>query len=183
MAGSPTHGREGVLSLSTTAGSTGSGTEIGWINDWTWTPSKENTEISKLNATSKYFLEGLVSGTVSASGSFVSAEASQRVLAGRYAKVMYDSYGTTGDATKTTDAAAITDGKLYMHLVAKPIDTGASSGNVNGQKFVVPILASGFSIGAAGADVVGFSFDGQQDGDAYYVESTSTGSGIPLKET
>ena len=141
MAGSPTHGREGVLYLSTSANSTGLGTEVGWTNDWTWTPSKDQTEISPLNATSKYYVEGLVSGTVSASGSLISGSAMQRTLIGGVAQVLYDSVGST--AIDTTPAA-ITDGTLYLHLIAKPIDTGGTSADILGQKFVIPVLASGF---------------------------------------
>jgi len=177
MAGSPTHGREGVLYLSTSALTTAFGDEVGWTNDWTWTPSKDQTEISPLNATSKYYVEGLVSGSVSASGSLVAGSAVQRTMIGRFAKVLND----TGDTASSTAASAITDGNFYLHLIAKPIDTGGSSDDKRGQKFVVPVLASGFSANASGGDIVGWSYDGQQNGDVYYVESTSTAQGIPTK--
>jgi len=178
MAGSPTHGREGVLYLSTSANSTSLGTEIGWTNSWTWSPSKDQTEITALNQTSKYYVEGLVSGSVSAEGSFVTGSDKLRTIIGRYAKVLNDT-GDTG--ISSTDAAAITDGNLYFNLIAKPIDTASSSDDIRGAKLFVPALASGFSLNAAGGDIVGWSYDGQQNGDAYYVESTSTGVGIPKK--
>jgi len=60
--GLPTHGREGVLYLSTSTGTTAYGTEVGYSDDWTWTPSKDQVEINRLNHKSKEFLEGLVSG-------------------------------------------------------------------------------------------------------------------------
>jgi len=177
MAGSPTHGREGVLYLSTSAGSTALGTELGWTNSWTWSPSKDQTEISPLNATSKYYVEGLVSGTVSAEGSLISGSGGQRTLIGRFAKVLND----TGDTAGSSEALAITDGNFYLHLIAKPIDTASSSDERRGQKFVVPVLASGFSVNASGGDIVGWSYDGQQNGDVLYVESSSTAQGLPKK--
>ena len=176
MAGNPTHGREGVLYLSTSAGLE-QGTEVGWTNSWSWSPSKDQTEITALNQTSKYYVEGLVSGSVSAEGSLVSGSEVQRTIIGRFAQVLND----TGDTPSTTDALAVTDGNLYLHLVAKPIDTGDSSDDGRGQKYVIPVLASGFSVEASGGDIVGWSYDGQQNGDALYVESTSTDMGLPLK--
>ena len=61
------------------------------------------------------------------------------------------------------------------------IDTGGSSDNVNGMKMVIPILSAGMSINVSGADIVGWSYDGTQNGDALYVESTSTAAGLPKK--
>jgi hypothetical protein len=177
MAGNPTHGREGVLYLSTTSGSTELGTEIGWTNSWSWTPSKDQTEINALNQTSKYYVEGLIAGAVSAEGSLVSGSEQQRLLIGKFARVIND----TGDSPTDTEALAPTDGNLYLHLVAKPIDTAGSSDDAKGQKIVVPVLASGFSVEASGGDIVGWSYDGTQNGDATYIESTSTAYGIPTK--
>ena len=178
MAGSPTHGREGVLYLSTSTGSTAYGTEVAWANDWTYSPSNENTEITPLNNNSVYYVEGLVSGSVSASGSLISGSATQRALLSKFAKVFVDT-GDTLDAD--TNADAIGDGNLYLHLVAKPIDTQGTSDDARGQKYVVPVLASGFSVEASGGDIVGWSYDGQQNGDALYIESTSTAYGLPKK--
>ena len=177
MSGSPTHGREGVLYLSTASGSTGLGTEVGWTNSWSWTPSKDQTEINALNQTSKYYVEGLIAGAVSAEGSLVSGSSVQRQLINRFAKVLND----TGDTPGSSAALSVVDGNLYLHLVAKPIDTAASSDDKRGQKIVVPVLASGFSIEASGGDIVGWSYDGTQNGDALYIESTSTAMGLPKK--
>ena len=177
MAGSPTHGREGVLYLSTAEGSTVTGTELAWTNSWTWTPSKDQVEITPLNNQSKYFVEGLVAGTVSAEGSLISGSSVQRAIIGRFAKVLND----TGDTAGSSAALAVTDGNFYLHLVAKPIDTAASSDEIRGQKFVVPVLASGMSVTASGSDIVGWSYDGTQNGDVLYIESTSTAQGIPKK--
>lgn len=174
--GLPTHGREGVLYLSTSTGSTAFGIEVGYSNEWTWTPTKENVEINRLNQNSKEFLEGLVSGTASASGSVIPGNAQLRTMISRFAKVSVDD---TGGADSLADA--ITDGTFYFHGIVKPIDTGKTSDDINGMKFVIPILASGMSFPVSGADVVGWSFDGVQNGDVLYVESTSTKSGIPLK--
>jgi hypothetical protein len=172
----PTHGREGVLLLSTDSGSTKSGTEVAYSEAWSWTPSKEQTEISKLNATSKEYLEGLVSGTLTASGSIVSGSAQQRIIFSRFAKV---ETSDTGGAD--TLAAGITDGNMWFHGIIKPIDTGGTSDDIIGQKIVVPILASGLSIDVSAGDVAKWSYDGQQNGDALYTESTSTAAGIPKK--
>ena len=177
MAGSPTHGREGILYAGDDANSTGLGTEIGWTNDWSWSPSKDQTEITALNQNSKYYVEGLVGGSVSASGSLISGSVQQRTLISRFAKVLND----TGDTASDTEADAITDGDLNLHLVAKPIDTGGTSDDIRGQKLIVPILASGMSIEASGGDIVSWSYDGTQNGDVLYIESTSTSHGIPKK--
>jgi len=172
MAGSPTHGREGVMYLSTSTGSTAMGTEVAWTNDWTWTPSKDQVEITPLNNNSKYYVEGLVSGTVSASGSLIPGSTVQGKMINRFARF---------DDGSTTAISEITDGNFYLHLVAKPIDTAATSDDVKGQKFIVPILASGMSITASGSDIVGWSYDGTQNGDVLYIQSTDTGDGIPKK--
>lgn len=178
MAGSPTHGREGVLYLSTAAGSTKTGTEIGYSNSWTLTPSKDIVEINRLNQNSKEYLEGLVSGSVSAEGSFISGNAQVRSLVNRFARVLND----TGDtASGDTSYTAITDGTLYFHGVVKPIDTKGTSDDKRGMKFVIPFLASGMSYNVSGGDIVNWSFDGTQNGDVLYVESTSTAQGLPKK--
>ena len=174
--GLPTHGREGILSLSTNTGSTSFGTEVGYSNEWSWTPSKDQVEINKLNTNSKEFLEGLVSGAASASGSLIPGNAQLRTMISRFAKVSMDD---TGGADSVADA--ITDGTFYFHGILKPIDTAKTSDDINGMKFVIPILASGMGFPVSGADVVGWSFDGVQNGDVVYVESTDTASGIPLK--
>ena len=69
--GLPTHGREGVLYLSTSTGSTSFGTEVGYSNEWNWSPSKDQAEISRLNQNSKEFIEGMVGGSLAASGSLM----------------------------------------------------------------------------------------------------------------
>ena len=177
MAGNPTHGREGVLLLSTASGTTTTGVEVGWTNSWSWTPSKDQTEINALNQTSKYYVEGLIAGSVSAEGSLVTGSSMQHTLIGKFARVLID----TGSTPTDTEALSPTDGNLYLHLIAKPIDTAGSSDDVRGQKFVVPVLASGFSVEVSGGDIVGWSYDGVQNGDATFIESTSTAYGIPTK--
>lgn len=176
MAGSPIHGREGILKLSTTTGSTASATEVGYSNDWTWTPSKDQVEISRLNQNSKEFLEGLVSASFSASGSVIPGNAQLTRMINRFARV---STGDTGGAD--SDYTAITDGTFYFHGIVKPIDTGTTSDDIHGIKMVIPVLASGMGFNISGGDIEGWTFDGTQNGDALYVESTSTASGIPKK--
>lgn len=177
MAGNPTHGREGVLYNGTDSNSTGFGTEIGWTNSWSWSPTKDMNEITAINQTSKYYVEGLVGGSISAEGSLISGSSGHRTLIGRFAKVLND----TGDTVSDTAAAAVEDGDLYLHCVIKPIDTGGSSDDVRGQKIIVPVLATGMSIDVSGGDIVGWSYEGTQDGDVLYIESTSTNYGIPKK--
>lgn len=174
--GLPTHGREGVLYLSTSTGSTSFGTEVGYSNEWAWSPTKDNAEITRLNQNSKEFVEGLVSGSLTATGSLIPGNAQVRAMIGRFAKVSMDD---TGGADTLADA--ITDGNFYFHGVMKPIDTQASSDNINGMKMVIPILAAGMSMNVSGADIVGWSYDGTQNGDAVYIESTSTAAGLPKK--
>jgi hypothetical protein len=176
MGASPTHGREGVLYLSTSSGSTEFGTEVGYSNEWSWSPSKDQAEISRLNQNSKEFVEGLVSGSLSATGSLIPGNAPVRKIISRFAKV---STGDTGGADTT--ANAITDGTFYFHGIMKPIDTGGTSDDIRGMKMVIPILASGMSINVSGADIVGWTYDGTQNGDALYIESTSSAAGLPLK--
>jgi hypothetical protein len=118
----------------------------------------------------------MVGGSLAASGSLIPGNAQVRSMISRFAKVSMDDTGG-GDSL----AAAITDGTFYFHGVMKPIDTGGSSDNINGMKMVIPILASGMSINVSGADIVGWSYDGTQNGDAMYVESTSTAAGLPKK--
>jgi len=174
--GAPTHGREGVLYLSSSTGSTAFGTEVGYSNEWAWSPAKDQAEISRLNQNSKEFIEGMVSGSLSASGSLIPGNAQVRSLISRFAKVSMDD---TGGADTVADA--ITDGTFYFHGVMKPIDKEASSDNVNGMKMVIPILSAGLSINVSAGDIVGWSYDGTQNGDAVYVESTSTTAGLPKK--
>ena len=174
--GLPTHGREGVLYLSTSTGSTAYGTEVGYSNEWSWSPSKDQSEINRLNQNSKEFVEGLVSGSLSASGSLIPGNTQVRNMIGRFAKV---SMNDTGGAD--TLASAITDGSFYFHGVMKPIDTGKTSDEAHGMKMVIPILASGMSINVSGGDIVGWTYDGTQNGDAVYIESTSTAAGLPKK--
>lgn len=174
--GLPTHGREGVLYLSTSTGSTSFGTEVGYSNEWSWSPSKDLAEISRLNQNSKEFIEGMVSGSLSATGSLIPGNAQVRNLIGRFAKVSTDDTGG-GDSLAT----AITDGTFYFHGVMKPIDTAGTSDDISGMKMVIPILSAGLSITTPGSDIVGWSYDGTQNGDALYVESTSTAAGLPKK--
>lgn len=175
MAGSPVHGREGILYLSTSTGSTSYGSEVGWVNSWEWSPSKDNAEITALNQNSKYYVEGLVDGSVSAEGSFITGSGGLQTIISRFAKTLIND--TDGD----TAATAITDGNFYLHLISKPIDTAGTSDDINGAKYVVPVLASGFTAGADGGSIESWSYEGQQNGDVIYVESTSTEAGLPKK--
>ena len=173
-AGLPTHGREGVLRLSTATGSTVIGTEVAYSNNWTWSPSKDLVEISRLNQNSKEFLEGMVSGTFSAEGSVMPMNSQMKLLFGRFAKI---STADTGGGDSS--AASIVDGTMWFHGVLKPIDSNKSSDDIAGMKIMVPILASGLTFGASGSEVETWSFEGTQNGDVMFQESTSTASGIP----
>lgn len=176
MAGNPIHGRQGALYLSTSSGSTSYGTEVGYTQSWSFSQSRDLAEVTKLNQNSMEYVEGLVSGTVSAQGTLQTGNAQFKKLVGRFARVL-DTADTAGDS----QADAITDGTMWLHLISKPIDTGASSDEVKGQKFIVPILSNGLSVDVAGGSLASWSYDGTANGDVYYRESTDSGDGFPKK--
>lgn len=169
MASNLIHGREGALYLSTASGSTSLGNEIGYTNSWSVSMTRDLSEVTPLNNASKEYVEGLVSGTVSAEGSIRVGDSVLKQIYARFAKVR-ETTDTGGD----TEAAAIVSGNMYLHLIVKPIDTGGDTSNEAGAKFVVPILSNGFSADEAGSDIASWSYEGTINGDLLYVESTDT---------
>ena len=175
MASNLIHGREGALYLSTVSGSTSYGTEIGYTNSWSISMSRDISEVTPLNQNSKEYVEGLVSGTVSAEGSIRILDTTLEKIFNRFSKIL--DTGDSGD----TDAAEIADGTMYLHLILKPIDTGGTSDDIKGAKFVAPLLSNGFSVEASGGDIESWSYDGTINGDLLYSVSTDTGRGFPKK--
>lgn len=175
MAGNVIHGRQGVLYLSTDSGSTSYGTEVGYTQSWSLSMSRDLAEVTKLNQNSMEYVEGLVSGTVSAQGSLQTGNSQYKTLVGRFARIL------DSDDTGDTDAAAITDGTMYLHLISKPIDTGADSDEIKGQKFIAPILSNGLSVEVSGGGLETWSYDGTINGDLYFRESTDSDDGFPKK--
>jgi hypothetical protein len=164
------HGREGVLLFSTSSGSTDSmGTELGYTESWSVSMTRDLAEVTKINTNSKEYVEGLVGGTISASGSFRTNDTGGLYsLIGRFAKIRTS--GDTGDS----DAAAIQDGDIYARLVVKPIDTAASSDEVAGGAFTVKLLSNGFGVDVSGGDLSGWTYEGTMNGDLLYFESQDT---------
>ena len=170
MASSIIHGREGALYLST-AGTSDLGNEVGYTNSWNVSMSRDLAEVTPLNSNSYEYVEGLISGTVSAEGSFrVGDTAGLNNIINRFAQ-MQDS---------STAVTAIRDGDLYMHLIVKPIDTAGDTSNVRGAKFIAPILSNGFSVDASGTDIISWSYEGTVNGDLTYYSSTDTAE-LPKK--
>ena len=172
MASNLIHGREGALYLSTASGSTAIGTELGYTNSWSVSMTRDLSEVTPLNNNSKEYVEGLVSGTVSAEGSIRVSDATLRKIYSRFAKTLTSTMSTSPMAD--SQAAAIVDGNMYLHMIVKPIDTGTTSDDRKGAKFVAPILSNGFSAEASGADIESWSYEGTINGDLLYIESTST---------
>jgi hypothetical protein len=181
MSGNVLHGREGILYLSTSTGYSTPGTEVGYVNEFTVNTERDMTEISKINASAKEYVEGLVSGTLSASGSLrLGDSGGVGVLMKRFYKTLY-----TTDSTASTDldgdANSIAEGNLYFHGILSAIDTAATSDNVKGSKVFAAMLSNGFDLEVSGGDLEGWTYNGTLNGDVYYIESTDTAHGIPKK--
>jgi hypothetical protein len=166
------HGRQSIAYLSTSSGSTSFGNEIGYVEDITIDVSREVNEIPKINANSMEYIEGLISGSVSANGHFRVGDTILHKLINRFAKLSLND-------TSDTSQDAIKDGDLFIHDIVKPIDTAASSDDIDGAKYVIPVLSNGFSVNMNAGSPVGWTYNGTQNGDLLYVESTSTARGIP----
>lgn len=171
MASNVVHGRQSIAYLSTSSGATSIGKELGYVEDLTMDVSREVNEISKINANSKEYLEGLISGTVSANGHFRVGDTIVQLIMNRFAVMEID--------TTTTGRDGIKDGDLFIHAVVQPIDTNKTSDNMRGAKYVIPVLSNGFSVNMNAGSPVGWTYNGTQNGDLLYIESTSTGRGIP----
>jgi len=174
MASNVVHGRESIAYLSTSSGSTSFGTEIGYVENISIDVSRDVSELPKLNSNSIEYIEGLISGTVSANGHFRVGDTTVHKIMNRFAILEIDD-------TSSTSRDAIQDGDLYIHSIVKPIDTAATSDEINGAKYVIPVLSNGFSVNMDAGSPVGWTYSGTQNGDLLYVESTSTGRGIPKK--
>ena len=173
MASGVIHGRLGALYLSTAAGSTSYGTEIGYTNSWSISPDKELTEVTPLNNDAKDFLEGRIGGSFSMQGNLRIGDSILHRVINRFAQLEID--------TDTGGRDTFAEGTFYAHCIVKSIDTSKSSDDIKGAKFVVPILLSGFGAEMNGGDVGSWSAEGTIDGSILYVESTDTERGLPKK--
>lgn len=75
--GSPLRGIDGVFKVET---STGVYTEVAYCDTFEFTSDKDEIEINKLNSTSKEFLAGLGSGSLSATGTVIWDSTTQQKL-------------------------------------------------------------------------------------------------------
>jgi len=163
MASNIIHGREGALYLST-AGST-LGTELGYTNSWNVSMTRDLAEVTPLNNNSYEYVEGLISGTVSAEGSFrVGDTAGLNRIINRFANI----------EDSSTAVSAVASGDIYLHMVVKPIDTAGDTDNIIGAKLIAPLLSNGFTVDASGADIIGWSYEGTVNGDLTYYASSDT---------
>lgn len=180
MAGSVIHGREGRLYFTTSTDYTSPGTVMGYVNEYTLNTERDLTEITKINADAKEYVEGLISGTLSASGSLrVGDSGGVGLLMRRFFKTLYTTEASSDAGT--SDATAIADGNIYFHGIVTPIDTAASSDDAKGAKVWAAMLSNGFDLEVSGGDIEGWTYNGTLNGDIYYIESTDTSHGIPKK--
>ncbi len=61
----------------------------------------------------------------------------------------------------------------------KPIDSASTGDDITGAKYVITVLSNGFSVNMDAGSPVGWTYNGTQNGDILYIESTSTDRGIP----
>lgn len=174
MASNVIHGREGILYISTSTGSTDYGDELGYVDNYSIEMERDVSEVPKINTESQEYIEGLVSGNLSAEGHFRIGDGSLQTLINRFAE-------TEIDDTSDTSRQPIQSGNLYFHGVMRDIDTSKTSDAARGAKFVATLLSANFSVNVESGGVEGWSYGGPVNGDLLYVESTSTERGIPKK--
>ena len=171
MAGNEIHGREGILYISTSSGSTSFGSELGAVDGWSVSMTRDINELNHINQDAKRYLEGLIGGSLTANGSLRPGDSIVHKLYNRFFELEID--------TTTAGREDPVDGDLYFHLVLKPIDTGKTSDDIKGAKIVASALSAGLSFDVSGGDVETWGYDGTINGTALYVESTDTARGIP----
>lgn len=174
MAGEVMHGREGILYVSTSSGSTSYGNELGYVESFTIDADIDNTEVTRINSESREYKKGLIGSNASLEGHWRIGDTMLHHLVNQFMKLEIDD---TSDTSRT----AISDNNLYFHGILRPIDTAKSSDAARGAKVVAELLPGNFSLNVGSGDLEGWSYGGPVDGDLLYVESTSTGRGIPKK--
>lgn len=174
MASGVIHGREGILYLSTSTGSTSYGDELGYVDEFSVEMERDLSEVTKINTESREYIEGLIGGSLSASGHLRIGDSILHKLMNRFAELEIDD-------TDTTSRQTIKSGNLYFHGILRDIDTAKTSDAARGAKVVATLLSGNFSYTVGSGDVEGWSYGGNVNGDLLYVESTSTGRGIPKK--
>lgn len=179
MASGVIHGRQAALYRSSDSASTNLGSEWGYTQGYTVNLERELDEITKINQNSKEYIEGLVSGTVDATGFFRAGDSIGIHTAVKH----FTKFNDTNDSADTGDTgfSAIDDGDMYLHMILKPIDTGGTSDDIHGAKLVAKLLPSNMSFEVSGDGVETWSYSGQINGDILYAESTATERGFPKK--
>jgi hypothetical protein len=173
MASNVIHGRNGILYLSTSTGSTDYGAELGYVDEFSIEMERDLAEVTKINQESAEYVEGLISGSLSASGHYRVGDTVAHKMFNRFMKTEIDSTGGTQTPIKS--------GSLYFHGIFRDIDTAKTSDASRGAKVVAELLNGNFSFTVGSGDVEGWSYGGNVNGDLLYVESTSTDRGIPKK--
>jgi hypothetical protein len=173
------HGRVAALYKSSDSASTNLGSEWGYTQSYTVNLERELDEITKINQNSKEYLEGLITGTLDASGFFRSGDSIGIHTAVKH----FTKFNDSNDSSDTGDTgfAAAEDGDMYLHAILKPIDTGSTGDEAKGAKLVMKLLPSNMSFEVSGDGVETWSYNGQVNGDILYAESTATERGFPTK--
>jgi hypothetical protein len=170
--GNEIHGREGILYLSTSTGTTALSAEVGAVDAWSVSMTRDINELTHINQDAKSYIEGLIGGSLTANGSLRPGDT---VIHKLYNRFFVNEVDTDSGGWETQQS-----GNLYFHLILKPVDTAAAStADYKGAKLVAAGLSGGLSFDVSGGDVESWSYDGTVNGDVYYVESTDTGRGIP----
>lgn len=172
MASNALAGREAVLYFSTSTGSTNEGDELAYASAWSVDQSRNLIEVTKINSNSVEYVEGLISGTVSVSGIARIGDTISHKLFNRFMKLELDD-------TSDTSRDAIADGNLYFHGIVRAIDTDKTSDDMRGAKVYGPALSNSFTYDVTADGLITWDWGGTFNGDAIYVESSSTGRGIP----
>lgn len=169
------HGREGNLAITTSTGWVGelsTADIVAHINSWSLSPTKDVSEITNINQSSKVYLEGLVGATVSIEGNWVPGQSAQRDIFNKFMLI-----GTDSSSTGTP----INDDNVNLHLVLKPIDSEEASPDNRGAMVFARAISNGLGLNVDGGSPESFTYEGTVNGDMYYIEGTSTNMGLPVK--
>jgi hypothetical protein len=159
MAG-PIRGIDGKLMIAETGGTP---TVVGYVDSYSIKPTKDVQEISKINASSKEYISGLIGATCSASGTLAFGDAQQQVLFNQFFKLDNDG-SVTGISTKN----------LLLELVLKQGDPAGTGDDKKTWKITFTAISSGLSVDVSSGAPHKWSWDGQVTGDITLVTETET---------
>jgi hypothetical protein len=158
MASDAIKGTDGRLLISTTSGTP---EVVGYVDSWSVSPSKDVQEVTYLGADSKEYVEGLISGTVSASGMWtLSSTHNQRPLLNQFMKVS----SSTGSTTAISDSNIKFEGYL----------TYSTASGEEKQYVEADLISSGFSLEVSADSFHSFSYEGTVNGDMTYKIRSNT---------